>query len=81
MMGSAYKSKAMISASTAQKINAYKQAALFYYKAYAKQKKAYSLINWLEIENILVLLDKQEVGANCKNRSNGISSACYKRRC
>jgi CHAT domain-containing protein len=66
MMGSAYKSKAMISSTKPQKINAFRQAALFYQKAYAKQKKAYSLTNWLEIENILVLLDNRKWGQAVK---------------
>ena len=59
MMGSAYKSKAVLSSVASQKISAYKQAALYYYRAYTKQKEAYSLSNWLEIENILQLLDSR----------------------
>jgi len=66
MLGSACKSKAMISSVKVQKINACKRAALFYYKAYSKQKKAYSLINWLEIESILVLLENRKWGQAVK---------------
>ncbi|HKZ66364.1 MAG TPA: CHAT domain-containing protein, partial [Chitinophagaceae bacterium] len=66
MLGSAYKSKAMVNTTKGQKINAYKQAALFYHKAYSKQKKAYSLTNWLEIENILVLLENRKWGQPVK---------------
>ena len=66
MLGSAYKSKAMISSVKVQKINACKQAALCYYKAYKKQKQAYSLVNWLEIENILVLLETRKWGQSVK---------------
>ncbi|MGZ8559151.1 MAG: CHAT domain-containing protein, partial [Chitinophagaceae bacterium] len=66
MLGSAYKSKAMISSVKTQKINACKQAALSYYRAYKKQKKAYSLVNWLEIENILVLLENRKWGQAVK---------------
>jgi len=66
MLGSAYKSKAMINTTKAQKINAYRHAALFYYKAYSKNKKAYSLTNWLEIENILVLLENRKWGQPVK---------------
>lgn len=66
MLGSAYKSKAMINTTKAQKINAYRQAALFYYKAYSKNKKTYSLTNWLQIENILVLLENRKWGQPVK---------------
>ena len=66
MLASAYKSKAMISTTKPQKINAYKQAALFYYKAYNRKKEAYSLTNWLEIENILVLLETRKWGQTVK---------------
>lgn len=66
MLGSAYKSKAMLSSGKVQKVNAYKQAALFYYKAYKKQKTAYSLTNWLELENILVLLESRKWEQNVK---------------
>ena len=66
MLGSAYKSKAMISTTKPQKINAFKQAALFYYKAYDRKKEAYSLTNWLEIENILVLLETRKWGQPVK---------------
>ena len=62
MLGSAYKDKALISSVKTQKVNAYKQAALQYYKAYNQKKEAYSLTNWLEIENILVLLDIRKWG-------------------
>ena len=62
MLGSAYKSKAMMSAGKVQKVNAYKQSAVYYYKAYSRQKKAYSLTNWLEIETILILLDARKWG-------------------
>jgi hypothetical protein len=66
MLGSAYKSKALMSAGKDQKVNAYKQAAFFYYKAYNKQKKAYSLTNWLEIETMLVLLGARKWGQAVK---------------
>ncbi|WP_276501588.1 CHAT domain-containing protein [Terrimonas pollutisoli] len=62
MLGSAYKDKALISSVKTQKVNAYKQAALQYYKAYNQKKEAYSLTNWLEIENILVLLEIRKWG-------------------
>jgi hypothetical protein len=66
MLGSAYKSKAMINTTKAQKINAYRQAALFYFKAYSKNKKTYSLTNWLQIENILVFLENRKWGQPVK---------------
>ncbi len=69
MLGSAYKDKALISSVKTQKVNAYKQAALQYYKAYNQKKEAYSLTNWLEIENILVLLDIRKWGQVVKMES------------
>ncbi len=66
LMGSALKNKAMISSTKPQKINACRQAALYYYKAYSKQKKAYSLVNWLELESILVLLENRNWGQAIK---------------
>lgn len=72
MMGSAYKSKAVLSSVAAQKISAYKQAALHYYRAYTKQKEAYSLSNWLEIEYILQLL-----GSRAPNQVINIDKTKY----
>ena len=62
MMGSALKAKAILNTERNQKINAYEQAARFYQQAYTLQKKAYPLINWLQIENILVLLGNRKWG-------------------
>ncbi len=62
MLGSACKSQAMLSSQTKSKIEAYRQAAVYYHKAYDKKKKAYSLINWLEVENILVILGNRKWG-------------------
>ena len=69
MLGSAFKSKAMISSGIKSKIEAYQQAACFYHQAYSKQKKAYSLVNWLEVENILVLLDSRKWGQAVKTEN------------
>ena len=69
MLGSACKSKAMLSSGIGEKIESYQQAAGFYYQAYNKQKKAYSLVNWLEVENILVLLDSRKWGQTIKMES------------
>jgi CHAT domain-containing protein len=66
MLGSAFKSKAMLSSNLKSKIEAYQQAAACYQQAYSKQKKSYSLVNWLEVENILVLLDKRKWGQAVK---------------
>ena len=62
MLGSACKSQAMLSSGSEAKIEAYQQAAGYYHKAYEKQKKAYSLVNWLEMESILVILGSRKWG-------------------
>lgn len=59
LMGSAYKRKAMISTTNADKIKALIQAAGYYKQAYNMPQNSnptYSLINWLEIEKILLLV-------------------------
>ena len=66
MLGSACKSQTMLSSNPKGKIEAYQQAAVYYHKAYDKQKKAYSLVNWLEVENTLVLLDSRKWGQPVK---------------
>ena len=66
MLGSACKSKAMLSSNIDSKIEAYQKAAGFYHQAFNKQKKSYSLVNWLEVENILVLLDSRKWGQAVK---------------
>ena len=66
MLGSACKSRAMLSLDIDSKIEAYQHAAVFYNQAYRKQKKAYSLVNWLEVENILVLLESRKWGQAVK---------------
>jgi len=59
LMGSAYKRKAMISATNADKVKALILSAGYYKQAYnmpQNSNKTYSLINWLEIEKILILI-------------------------
>jgi CHAT domain-containing protein len=62
LMGSAHKRRAMISATGTDKIKALILAAGFYKQAYdmpQNSNKTYSLINWLEIEKILLLAKAQ----------------------
>ncbi len=59
LMGSAYKRKAMISATNADKVKALILAAGYYKQAYnmpQNNNPAYSLVNWLEVEKILFLI-------------------------
>ncbi len=59
LLGSAYKRKAMISATNADKIKALMLSANYYKMAYdnpGNNNKTYSLTNWLEIEKILMLV-------------------------
>jgi len=69
MLGSACKSQAMLSSGREAKIEAYQQAAGYYHKAYEKQKKAYSLVNWLEMESILVILGSRKWGQPVKMKN------------
>lgn len=58
LMGSAYKRKAMISTTNGDKLKALILAAGYYKQAYTMPQNSnptYSLINWLEIEKILLL--------------------------
>lgn len=66
MLGSAYKTRAMLSPTKPAKINACKEAAHYYYMAFNRKKEAYSLTNWLAIESILVLLDVHKWGQPVK---------------
>jgi CHAT domain-containing protein/pimeloyl-ACP methyl ester carboxylesterase len=66
MLGSAYKSKAVLTAGKSQKMICFKQAALCYHRAYVKEKKGYSLTNWLEIEALLVMLGARNWGQTIK---------------
>ena len=66
LMGSAYKRKAMISTTNTDKIKALITAAGYYRQAFSmpqNSNKTYSLINWIEIEKIL-LLAKTKPGVN-----------------
>jgi pimeloyl-ACP methyl ester carboxylesterase len=59
LMGSAYKRKAMISTTNADKVKALILAAGYYKQANSMPQNSnptYSLINWLEIERILLLV-------------------------
>ena len=59
LLGSAYKRKAMISASNTDKIRSLMLSADHYKKAYdmpGNSNKTYALTNWLEIEKILMLV-------------------------
>ncbi|MEO6188411.1 MAG: CHAT domain-containing protein, partial [Ginsengibacter sp.] len=59
LIASAFKRKLILSSSLAAKTKAIGQAAYFYMKAHTSPKNsnpAYSLCNWMEMENILVLL-------------------------
>jgi CHAT domain-containing protein/pimeloyl-ACP methyl ester carboxylesterase len=61
LTGSAYKRKAMIVTAKTDKLKALVSAADYYQKAKNKPQNinnAYSLINWLEMENILVIAGK-----------------------
>lgn len=62
MLGSAYKTKALLSPAKTAKINACKEAAHYYYLAYDRKKESYALTNWLAIESILVMLDVHKWG-------------------
>jgi CHAT domain-containing protein len=62
MTGSAYKRKAMLSNTRAQKIKAYKEAAYHYYLANLKKQDIYALINWLSLEQILILSGERKWG-------------------
>jgi CHAT domain-containing protein len=72
ILGSAYKRKSMLTGNTDKKsidrkVEALGMAADCYYKAHyieGNKNKAYTLINWLEIENILVKLKKRKWGSN-----------------
>jgi CHAT domain-containing protein len=63
LLGSAYKRKAMISATNADKIKALILSAGYYKKAFDVEDNmntTYSLTNWLEIEKILQLVKNRE---------------------
>ncbi|HMI78626.1 MAG TPA: tetratricopeptide repeat-containing protein, partial [Ferruginibacter sp.] len=63
LLGSAYKRKAMISPTNADKIKALILSAGYYKKAFDMQDNTnttYSLTNWLEIEKILQLVKNRE---------------------
>ncbi len=65
LLGSAYKRKAFISTSAADKTKALTTAAYYYMKAHyspTNSNKAYSLSNWLEIESLMVLLGVHKWG-------------------
>lgn len=66
MLGSAYKTRAMLSTNRPAKINACKEAAHYYYHAYNRKKEVYSLVNWLMIESILVGLDLRKWGQEAR---------------
>ena len=58
LLGSSYKRRTILTAATEQKIKSLQQAAYYYMKAHfspANDNPAYSLCNWMEIENLLVL--------------------------
>jgi hypothetical protein len=58
LLGSAYKRKALLSSTKAQKLKALSDAAYYYWKAdqsEASVYKAYAKTNWLQLETILVV--------------------------
>jgi hypothetical protein len=52
----------MLSNTRAQKIKAYKEAAYHYYLATLKKQDIYALINWLSLEQILILSGERKWG-------------------
>ncbi|MEO6290637.1 MAG: CHAT domain-containing protein [Ginsengibacter sp.] len=65
LLGSGYKRKSILTAGLAHKTKALGQAAYYYMKAHYSpnnNNKAYTLCNWLEMENILVLLGDRNWG-------------------
>ncbi|MBD2754946.1 DUF7379 domain-containing protein [Spirosoma validum] len=67
ILASAYKRLAMISDTKTDKQEAYSCSASYYRKAYDSvnnKAKYYPLVNWLSIENALVLADGHEWGKN-----------------
>ncbi|MEO6406227.1 MAG: CHAT domain-containing protein [Ferruginibacter sp.] len=60
IMASCYKRKAGLSNGIIQKNNAYGDAAYFYHKAYSINPSAYALVNWLQMEFVLIMQGKRK---------------------
>jgi tetratricopeptide (TPR) repeat protein len=62
LLGSAYKRRGILTSNESRKIKAYAEAAYYYMKADSLQSNsytAYTTTNWLELESILMTIDKR----------------------
>ncbi|MEO5595057.1 MAG: CHAT domain-containing protein, partial [Chitinophagaceae bacterium] len=79
LLGSAYKRRAILSNTKAQKMSAYKEAAAYYAKSFITKKNAYALANWYELESILMLAgDKRKWGQTIKHKGSSYALPALK---